>query len=224
MKIFVVIPAYNEAKNISRVLDGLLAKFSSQSIIVVDDCSKDQTKEIAKSKGVIVLSHLINRGYGAALKTGSLKALAMGAEVVVHFDGDGQFKVDEIFELVKLLETKQVDVVLGSRFLDKSSNVPFLKKWLIHKPALILHRLILGLPLTDVHNGFRVFNKIAAQKIFNDSKQERMAMATEVLQLIKKHNLKMAESGVTVSYEEFGQTFWSGFKIFKDLLWRFFIK
>jgi glycosyltransferase involved in cell wall biosynthesis len=226
MKLAIVIPAWNEARNISKVLDDLLSCYPAQSIIVVNDCSKDQTEQLAKDKSVVVISHLINRGYGAALRTGSLAAIALGAEVIVHFDGDGQFLVEEIAEIIKPLATELngAEVVLGSRFLTKKSDIPFIKKWFILKPALLLHQLLLGLPLTDTHNGFRAFSRRAAIKIFPGLKQERFAGATEVLQAIKQHHLVWMEVGVTVSYGEFGQSFGDGLKILKDLIWRFFIK
>lgn len=226
MKTIIVIPAWNEARHINRVLDDLLKIYPAQSIIVVNDCSTDQTEQLVKDRGVIVVSHLINRGYGAALRTGSLAAIEQGADIIVHFDGDGQFLVEEIAEIIKPLASglNEVEVVLGSRFLNKQSVIPFIKKWLILKPALWLHQWLLGLPLTDTHNGFRAFSRRAAEKIFPDLEQERYAGATEVLQAIKRHRLSWAEVGVTVRYGEFGQSFGDGLKILKDLIWRFFIK
>lgn len=226
MKIMIVIPAFNEAKHLTNVLEELLRHYVKDSIIVVNDCSTDQTEQLAKNKGVIVVSHLINRGYGAALRTGTLAATQLGADIIVHFDGDGQFLVEEIADIVKPLieQSSGVEVVLGSRFLTKQSVIPFIKKWFILKPALWLHQWLLGLPLTDTHNGFRAFSRVAAKKIFPSLEQERYAGATEVLQAIKQHHLAWAEIPVTVKYGEFGQSFGDGLKILKDLIWRFFIK
>ncbi|MCX6784486.1 MAG: glycosyltransferase family 2 protein [Candidatus Komeilibacteria bacterium] len=224
MKIIIVIPAWNEARHLGGVIDDLLVYYSAKSIIVVDDCSSDETGQIARNKGVIVVPHLINRGYGAALRTGTLAAIEQGADIIVHFDGDGQFLVSEIAEMVKPIQTGQSEVVLGSRFLTKISDIPFFKKWFIQRPAILIHRLLLGLPLTDTHNGFKAFGRAAAIKIFPNLQQERYAGATEVLQAIKQYHLVWAEVAVTVKYGEFGQGFGDGLKILKDLVWRFFIK
>ena len=89
--VWIVIPAYNEEKNISGVISQL--KEVTANIVVVDDCSSDNTAEIVKNLGVNLVSHLINRGQGAALQTGTEFALRQGAEIIVHFDGDGQMHV-----------------------------------------------------------------------------------------------------------------------------------
>ena len=94
MNVFVVIPSWNEAKNIGAVLQSL-KKYDYQ-IVVVDDGSSDQTAQVASDFGVKVLQHEINRGQGAALYTGTLYALKQGADIIVHFDSDGQCLAEEI--------------------------------------------------------------------------------------------------------------------------------
>ena len=116
MNVQVVIPAYNEAKTIFEIIRKLKDQVSQ--IITVDDGSTDDTGELAKQAGAKVLTHFLNRGQGAALQTGISFALANGAEIIVTFDADGQHNPDEIDQVIKPLLLGEVDVVLGSRFLE----------------------------------------------------------------------------------------------------------
>ncbi len=211
-QIYVVIPAYNEAQRIGEVLQSLL-KFP-YSIIVVDDGSSDQTAEIVQKHPVIFLRHKINRGQGAALYTGTLYALSQGADIIVHFDADGQFLATEIERVIKPILAGEADVVFGSKFL-QNNKIPLSKKIFIIRPAILLNNIITGLPLNDVHNGFRALNKLAASKIV--IKQDAMAHPSEIVTQTKKLNLRYQEVPVTVIYREFGQGFFGGLKILLDL-------
>ena len=131
-KVWIVIPAYNEAKNIKQVIKSLLSLTSN--IVVVNDCSTDCSQKILKQLPVYCLNHMVNRGQGAALQTGNDFALQKGAEIIVHFDADGQMQVKDIATLIEPLLTGQAEISLGSRFLDNKSKVPLTKKWL--RPAI----------------------------------------------------------------------------------------
>ncbi|MDQ5938776.1 MAG: polyprenyl-phospho-N-acetylgalactosaminyl synthase [Patescibacteria group bacterium] len=211
MKVFVVIPSYNEAKHIGAVLASL--KNYDYQIVVVDDGSSDETRQIAHSHGVTVLSHAINRGQGAALYTGTLYALSQGADVIVHFDSDGQFLAEEINKVITPIIEGKADIVFGSKFL-QANQIPWLKKFFIIKPAIWLNNLLTGLKLSDVHNGFRALNRLAAEKI--EIKQDAMAHASEIVARTKKCNLRFQEVPVTIIYREFGQGFGGGLKILID--------
>ena len=213
MKIYIVIAAYNEEKNIENILKSLLN--FNYNIIVVDDGSIDKTAEIVKKYPVILLKHSINRGQGASLVTGTEYAYQKGAEIVVHFDADGQHLVSEISKVINPIINKEVDVVLGSKFLQKN-KIPFLKKYLIIKPALIFNNLLTGLKLTDVHNGFRALSRKAIALI--NIKQDGMAHASEIIIEIKKHKLEYKEVAVTIIYNKFGQGLRGGLRILKDLI------
>jgi len=212
-KIWVIIPAHNEAKNIEQVIKQLLE--ATANIVVVDDCSQDNTLSILKRLPVHSLSHLINRGQGAALQTGTDFALQAGAGIIVHFDADGQMQVKDIYRMTEPILNGGIDICLGSRFLDNKSKVPWTKKWFILKPALLFHWLFTGLKLSDAHCGFRAMSKKAAQEI--QITQDGMAHATEILDQIRINDLKYREISVEILYNEYGQRFSSGFKILRDL-------
>jgi len=211
--IFVVVPAFKEEKKIKQVARELLGL--GYEVVVVDDGSVDQTWQEAQESGAWVLRHKINRGQGAALQTGTDFAIKKGAEVVVHFDGDGQFLASEIKEAIEPVIFGSVDVVLGSRFL-KENKLPVLKQKIILPIARIINTFLTGIKLTDAHCGFRALSKRAAEKI--KVLQDGMSHNTEIVAQIKKNNLSWQEVPITVIYHEFGQGVGGGFKILKELL------
>ena len=214
MKIFCIIPAYNEKKTIAEVIEKV--KKNVNEVIVVNDGSKDETKKLAKEKGAVVLSHIINRGQGAALETGNQYALNKGAEIIVHFDADGQFLAEEIKDIVSPIVRGEADIVFGSRFLGKKSNLPQFKKHIIIPLAHLVNKIFIGATLTDPQNGFRAMSSETAKKITIE--QDGMAHNTEIISKSFENNLKIKEIPVTVIYHNFGQRFSGGLKIIKDLI------
>jgi len=194
-KIFIVIAAYNEEKNIKNVITGLQRE-GYQNIILVDDGSKDNTLEVAKSINAMVLKHTINRGQGAALQTGMTYALLHGADYIVHFDADGQHNPKEIKDILAPLIKKEVDVTLGSRFL-KKQRIPFRRKIML-KGGILAIFLFYGVKLSDAHNGFRGFTRKAAKKI--KITLDRMEHASEIIDQINKKGIKYKEVPVTIKY------------------------
>lgn len=214
MKIFCIIPAWNEEKKILNVVNEA-GKYVDR-VIVVNDGSIDGTVEVLKQTTATVLSHVINRGQGAALQTGNEFALLNGADIVVHFDADGQFLATEIKEVVEPLINKECDVVFGSRFLGKKSKLPFWKEFIIMPLAHLVNKIILGRTLTDPQGGFRAMNREALQKI--TITQRGMAHCSEIIYKAFKNKLRIKEVPITVIYDEFGQSFGGGIRIIKDLL------
>ena len=115
MKIIIGLPAYNEEKNIAKVIVQL--KKISKNIIVCNDGSTDLTSEIAENLGAIVVNHQKNKGYGAAIKSLFDKAKEMDSDILITFDADGQHNVSEIKNVLTPLISKKADIVIGSRFL-----------------------------------------------------------------------------------------------------------
>jgi len=210
--IFIVVPAYNEEKRLASVIKDL-QKYH-YSIIVIDDASSDKTWSILSNFDIFKLRHKINRGQGATLQTGTHFALKSGAEIIVHFDGDGQFLTSEIEKSIEPILNSNFDIVLGSRFL-KENKIPFLKRYFILPVSKIINYFLTGLKLTDAHCGFRAMSRQAAQKI--NITQDGMSHNTEIVAQIKKLKLKYKEVPITVIYHEFGQPISGGFKILKEL-------
>jgi glycosyltransferase involved in cell wall biosynthesis len=211
--VFIIIPAYNEEKYIGRVISGLFKQGFSR-IIVVDDSSVDRTVEEARRAGALVLRHNCNRGQGAALETGNEYARKHGAQYIVHFDADGQFNPEDIITALKAMDGSKKDIVLGSRFLDDRTQMPWFKKRIIFPIGKLINYILTGVQLTDVHNGFRVLSRNALKKIHIT--QDRMAHASEIIALIKKHELSYVEIPVEVTYHEYGQGVGGGLRILKE--------
>lgn len=211
--VVIVIPAYNEEKTIGRVISGLF-EHGYRTVVVIDDGSTDTTSECARAVGALVFRHSINRGQGAALETGNEVARHMGAEYVVHFDGDGQFNPGDIASALALARQEEIDVVLGSRFLDSRSELPWSKRFIILPLARCINKILTGVQLTDSHNGFRVLSKKALSllRITHD----RMAHNSEIVAQLRTHRLVFKEIPVEVSYTRYGQGVRGGFKILYD--------
>jgi len=213
--LFVIVPAHNEEKNIGRVISGLF-EHGYNNVVVVDDGSEDQTSEVARYAGARVITHPVNRGQGAALQTGQEYVLSQGGDVVVHFDGDGQFNPLDIAPAVELVRNGGYDAVLGSKLLDNRSKIPWTKRRIIIPLARFVNRLFTGVNLSDVHNGFRVLNRKALEKI--EITNSGMAHNTEIVRKIKEHGLKFREHPVEVTYNEYGLGPRGGLQIVFDLL------
>ncbi|MBR9692423.1 glycosyltransferase family 2 protein [Candidatus Woesearchaeota archaeon] len=218
MKVFIVIAAYNEEKKIAKVVQGL-KKEKYTNIIVTDDCSSDKTAAVAKKAGAIVLKHTKNQGQGAALRTGIKEALKRKADVVVTFDADGQHDAAEIIGLVTPIKLGEADVVLGSRFLGQHPGMPWYK-WVTLKGSILVERVVLGVKLSDVHNGFRAFSAKAARKI--KITRDRMAHASEIVYEVKRKKLSYVEVPVTIEYDAYskqkGQSIFNSFSILWEIL------
>jgi len=215
-----IVPAFNEEKRIAEVIRNL--KLHVDSVVVVDDKSVDNTIFEAEKSGAIVLQHKINLGQGAALETGHEYARQLGADYVLHFDGDGQFCVEDIVPALTKLQETNSDILFGSRFLDKRTKLPFFKRYVLSPIGRLVNKLFGVVDLHDSQNGFRILNKHALEKI--KITQNRMAHATEIMGLTKEHNLKFVEFPVQVIYHEYGQGAGGGVKIVRDLLLGKFLK
>lgn len=218
-KIFAVIAAYNEERTISQVLQDI-EKYVDW-IVVVDDGSSDNTSQQAKGKKVILLKHPFNLGQGAALQTGFEYAKRKMADIVITYDADGQFLAKDIPQLIEPIMQNEADIVLGSRFLGKTVNMPY-SRLLTLKMGIIFTFIFSNLKLTDVYNGLRALNQIALQKI--TITQNRLAHASEILDKIKTNNLRFREIPVTVKYTQYskqkGEKNLNAVKVFVDLVSR----
>lgn len=215
--VWIVVPAYNEQPRLEKSLSTLVG--GPWNVVVVDDGSTDRTHEIARRYPVWVLKHPVNCGQGAALKTGFDFALENGAEVIVTYDADGQHDAREIEALVTPIVNGEVDVVLGSRFLGETYDMPW-SRWAILKAGIVFTKYFSGISLTDTHNGFRAFSRSAIEQI--QITHPRMAYASEILEEIVRHGISYKEVPVTITYSREtltkGQSSWEAFRITGHLL------
>lgn len=210
-KTFVIIPAFNEEKNIAPVLQEL-NKLNFSNIIVINDGSSDKTSQIARDHQAIVLDHFINCGPGAAVQTGINAALNLGAEYLVTMDADNQHYPDDIPKLLEEVQKENVDVCLGSRFLQKN-NIPNIRKGFNFMGNLVTF-LIAGVWVSDSQCGLKVFTRKAAQTI--QIRTAGFEFCSETIWQIAAQGLKFKEIPVKVSYTKDslakGQNFANGVK------------
>ena len=196
-RVFIVVPAYNEGKRLERVLAELSG--TGHAVVVVDDGSKDDTGAVVRAAGHYLLRHVINRGQGAALQTGITFALRLGADYIVTFDADGQHQVSELDNLLDPVVEGRCDVALGNRFLSGTSNVPPVRRVVLHLARLFTF-LTSGVRVGDCHNGYRVLSRKAAAAI--NLKQDRMAHASEIYDQMLQAGLVFLEVPVTIRYSD----------------------
>ena len=196
--VYVICPAFNEARTIVGVLAGLTGQ--GYEIVVIDDGSSDGTRRVAETMAATVISHPVNLGQGAALKTGIDYALSRGAEFIVTFDTDGQHRVSDIPRLLEALQRERADFALGSRFLGSAQRTPVLRRLLL-RAATLFTAFTTGLRLTDTHNGLRAFTRRGAAAL--RLRQDRMAHASEILAEIARSRLRYVEVPVTIDYTEY---------------------
>ena len=202
MKTFVVIAAYNEEEHVGDVVRDV--KKHGYTVVVVDDGSVDGTVREAKKAGALVLSCPINRGQGSALRTGIAYALDHGAEVIVTYDADGQFVADELPHLIGPISAGEADVVLGSRYLEKKAVNLSVQKRLAHTLGRIWTWLFSGRWYSDPQCGLRALNAHGARSIRMTI--DRYTHASEILDEIARHRLRVREVPVTVIYHRRGQS------------------
>ena len=216
--VYVIIPVYNEESAVGSVIKKLSKHF--KHIVCVDDGSVDNSAAvIAKTKAQLV-RHPINLGQGAALQTGIDYAMQVAsAKYFITFDADGQHRVEDALKLLNYARKHRVDIVLGSRFLGKAPNVSLVKKTFL-KLAVQFSNATSRLKLTDAHNGLRVLNRTATEKL--RITMPDMAHASEIINKIAKQKLRYVERPVTINYNAYskahGQSMLNSVNITFDLL------
>ena len=197
MSIIVGIPAFNEEKNIAVLIIQL--KKIADKIIVCNDGSTDLTSKIAEGLGATVINHAKNLGYGAAIRSIFLKAKELGGDILVTFDADGQHRIEDINRVIKPIINEESDLVIGSRFLDKSEKeVPQYRKVGIKIITKVTNATIKK-QLTDSQSGFRAYSK----KVLNELNPSELGMgiSTEILIKASAKNFRISEVPIKITYD-----------------------
>jgi len=197
LSIIVGIPAFNEEKNIAVLIVQL--KKIADKIIVCNDGSTDLTSKIAEGLGATVINHEKNLGYGAAIRSIFLKSKELDGDVLVTFDADGQHKIEDINRVVGPIINEESDLVIGSRFLDKSEKeVPKYRKVGI-KIITKVTNVTIKKQLTDSQSGFRAYSK----KVLNELNPSELGMgiSTEILIKASAKNFRISEVPIKITYD-----------------------
>lgn len=216
---YVVVPAYNEEPTIGDVLDDLLGYFRREEIVVVNDGSRDGTLEIARSKGVHVLTHLVNRGLGGALGTGIAYALRKNARLILTFDADGQHLLSDALRVMKPVAEGRADFAVGSRLKGDVSQMPFVKRFGNFVLDAIT-ALFAGKYVSDSQSGLRCFNRACASRIRITC--DRYAVSSEIIIEAAKNRCRIVEVPIRAVYTDYsmrkGTNVLEGVKIALNLL------
>ncbi len=196
-RIVAVIPAYNEARFIGSVV--LQTLQHACTVIVVDDGSTDLTAPVAQSAGAVVVQHMNNKGYGAAISTAFAAAILLEKDAVILLDADGQHCPEELCTVVAPILDGNADMVVGSRYLEDKGNVPFITK-IAHKFITGFTNISSGTKITDSQCGFRAFSRKAL--LDANLTKTGMAAASEFSFLAKQHNWRVEEMPVSIQYHE----------------------
>jgi len=203
-KTLVILPALNEAGNIAKTVKQICSHVPHADVLVINDGSVDATGAAAAAAGAIVLHMPYNVGIGAAVQTGFKYAQRNGYHCVVRNDGDGQHSAADIGRLLQTLQTADVDVVIGSRFLGSGDYKTPLLRLLGIRMLVLLLKLVTKQRVTDPTSGFAAFNQRAihlfAQAYPHDYPEP------EAIVLLHKSNLQMCEIPVTFLAREHGES------------------
>jgi len=196
LKVIIGIPAFNEEKNIGAIVAKLKEKYDY--VLICDDGSSDMTSTIASSLGAIVVKHPKNLGYGAAIKTIFNESRKIDGDVLITFDADGQHQISEIDSVLKPISEDKADIVIGSRFLGTTKDIPKYRKIGI-KTITGLTNAMTGSNISDAQSGFRAYSNKVLTEIFPT--ESGMGISTEILIKSSKKQMKIIEVPITVSYE-----------------------
>jgi glycosyltransferase involved in cell wall biosynthesis len=221
-KILIIVPSYNEAGNIENAVNDILDQKKDYSILVINDCSTDNTSGIArKLGGCIVIDLPVNLGIGGAVQTGFKYAQCHGYDFAVQFDGDGQHNAGEIEKILTPVQKGEADVVIGSRFMKKEQN--FRSSFARRKGIFIfkvVNFILTKQVITDNTSGFRAYNKKAVE-FLSDNYPEDYPEPESVV-LLGRSGFKIKEVSVKMSERKEGRSSINGLRIpyymFKVLL------
>lgn len=202
VKCLIIIPAYNEADSIERVIDNLAVNYPQYDYIIVNDGSTDTTKKICIKNGYHVLNLPINMGIGGAVQTGYRYAIDNGYDIAVQIDGDGQHDIAFLESMIKYMEEENADCVIGSRFVKKEgfqssglrrAGIQFLS---------ILGFVLTGVRVRDITSGYRLVNRKFIQIFAQDYPADYPEPEAMVIAAV--HGGKIREYPVVMKERETG--------------------
>lgn len=211
MKILIIIPAYNEAENIERVVDNLIENYPQYDYVIINDGSTDDTRKICARRGYNLLDLPINVGLSGAIKSGMRYANYYGYDYVLQLDGDGQHDPIYIRDLQACMEQTGADIVIGSRFKTerKPINSRMIGSQLITTAIFLTTK---GKYIGDVTSGMRLFNKKMIKRFGYDMhyspEPDTLAYLLNCGVKIEEVQVQMHERIAGVSYLNFKSSIW----------------
>lgn len=206
MKTLIIIPAYNEALNIEKTVKDV-TESTNYDYIIINDCSKDNTKEVCERNNFHMLSLPINGGLTSAIQVGMKYAYQNNYDIAIQFDGDGQHQAKYLKDLVKEIESGNCEIAIGSRFVNKKK--PFSLRMFGSMIISICIKLITGKKIKDTSSGMRAYNKEAIKEF---AKNHSLTPEPDTLVYMMKKGMTVKEVQVEMSEREFGESYLTLFK------------
>ena len=201
MKTLIIIPAYNEALNIEKTVKDVTEN-TNYDYIIINDCSKDNTKEICEQNGFNVLSLPINYGLTSGIQVGMKYAYQNNYDIAIQFDGDGQHQAKYLKDLVKEIEDENCQIAIGSRFV--SEKKPHSLRMLGSNIISFCIKIITGKTIKDTTSGMRAYNKQAINEFI---KNKSLTPEPDTLVYMMKKGMKIKEVQVEMKDREFGESY-----------------
>jgi glycosyltransferase involved in cell wall biosynthesis len=203
-RIAFIVPAFNEERSLPGVVADLRQHAPEGTIVVVNDGSTDSTSRVARELGVVLLDLPCNLGIGGCVQTGLLFAAREQFDFAVQFDGDGQHRADQLEKILAPLSRGEADVVVGSRFLEKTDYRPSLAR----RAGIMIFRLVnsilVGRKLTDNTSGFRAYNAAAVRFLATDYPHDYPE--PESLVTLCRAGFRVVEAGVQMRDRQAGRS------------------
>ena len=216
MKTLIIVPAYNEALNIEKTISDIKEN-TSYDYIIINDCSKDNTKEVCQKNGYHVLSLPVNFGLTSGIQLGMKYAYQNGYDIAIQFDGDGQHQAKYLKDLVKEIEEGNADIAIGSRFVEEKK--PFSMRMLGSRLISLAIRLTTFKKITDPTSGMRAYDRQAIEAFVSDAS---LTPEPDTFVYMLKKNMKIKEVQVEMKEREFGESYLSPLKSVKYMANMFF--
>ena len=216
MKTLIIIPAYNEALNIEKTVKDV-KKYTKYDYVIINDCSKDNTKEICEKNHFNMLSLPINYGLTSGIQLGMKYAYENNYDIAIQFDGDGQHKAKYLEELVNEIEINKNDVVIGSRFVNKKK--PHTMRMLGSNLISFIIKLSTLKTIKDPTSGMRAYNKTAIEMFV---KNASLTPEPDTIVYMIKKGLKIKEVQVEMREREFGESYLNPIKSIQYMVNMFF--
>ena len=218
--IVVALPSYNEATVLGQVIEKL-RYYTDYTILIIDDGSSDDTPTIAASENVHLVSHVCNRGAGAASQTAIDWAKRKGTEVLVLMDADGQHHFEDVIRLVDAIDSGKGDIIIGNRFHNHNNEIP-IQRFYYNQIANALTNFFCKAKYNDTQSGFRALNKKAIHSL--QLKVDGFGFCSEMIIVGEDHGLKIHEVPINVTYNSYsmskGQSFGKGIGTAIQFIWR----
>lgn len=215
MKVLIIIPAYNEALNIEKTVKDVVEN-TNYDYIVINDCSKDNTKEVCEKNNFNIISLPVNYGLTSGIQLGMKYAYQNGYDIAIQFDGDGQHQAKYLKELVKEIENG-ANIAIGSRFVNKKR--PNSMRMFGSRLLTVAIKLVTGQTIKDPTSGMRAYDKKAIEQFV---KNNSLTPEPDTIVYMIKKGEKVKEVQVEMKEREFGESYLKPVKAMEYMVNMFF--